>query len=62
VLTIGESLGIPVLAEGVETESQLAFLQDEGCNEVQGFLLGRPHRAAANGEPVAGKSADEAAA
>jgi EAL domain-containing protein (putative c-di-GMP-specific phosphodiesterase class I) len=42
VLTIGDSLGIPVLAEGVETESQLAFLREEGCDEVQGFLLGRP--------------------
>lgn len=42
VLTIGDSLGIPVLAEGVETHSQLTFLQQEGCDEVQGFLLGRP--------------------
>ncbi|MFE9084823.1 bifunctional diguanylate cyclase/phosphodiesterase [Brevundimonas sp. NPDC003935] len=42
VLTIGESLSIPVLAEGVETPEQLAFLRDQGCNEVQGYLLGRP--------------------
>jgi len=42
VLTIGESLSIPVLAEGVETAEQLAFLRDQGCNEVQGYLLGRP--------------------
>jgi len=31
-----------VLAEGVETEKQLAFLAAEACDEVQGFLLGRP--------------------
>ncbi|MET0182441.1 MAG: EAL domain-containing protein [Caulobacterales bacterium] len=44
VLTIGQSLNIPVLAEGVETEQQLNFLEAEGCHEVQGYLLGRPQR------------------
>ena len=42
VLTLGESLNIHVLAEGVETPEQLEFLRQEGCAEVQGFLLGRP--------------------
>ncbi len=42
VLALGESLSIPVLAEGVETRSQLEFLRAEGCNEAQGYLLGRP--------------------
>ena len=46
VLTIGESLNIPVLAEGVETSDQLDFLREHGCDEVQGFLLGRPARQA----------------
>jgi diguanylate cyclase len=42
VLTLGRSLDIKVLAEGVETGPQLEILRKEGCNEVQGFLLGRP--------------------
>ncbi|MFT0168717.1 putative bifunctional diguanylate cyclase/phosphodiesterase [Paraburkholderia mimosarum] len=42
VLALGKSLGIPVLAEGIETKEQLSLLADEGCDEVQGFLLGRP--------------------
>jgi EAL domain-containing protein (putative c-di-GMP-specific phosphodiesterase class I) len=42
VLALGKSLAIPILAEGIETESQLQVLQREGCDEVQGFLLGRP--------------------
>jgi diguanylate cyclase (GGDEF)-like protein/PAS domain S-box-containing protein len=42
VLTLGESLDIPVLAEGVETTGQLDFLREQGCDEVQGYLLGRP--------------------
>lgn len=42
VLALGQSLAIPVLAEGIETEGQLELLRNEGCNEVQGYLLGRP--------------------
>ncbi len=41
-LILAESLGIPVLAEGVETEEQLAFLAREGCAQVQGYLFGKP--------------------
>lgn len=46
VLAIGRSLKIPVLAEGVETSDQMDFLRDEGCDEAQGYLLGRPARLA----------------
>ncbi len=42
VLGLGRGLGLPVLAEGVETPGELGFLADELCDEVQGFLLGRP--------------------
>ena len=33
---------MPVIAEGVETESERQFLMDEGCGEMQGYLIGRP--------------------
>ena len=42
VLALGRSLKIPVLAEGIENAEQLSMLAVEGCDEVQGFLLGRP--------------------
>jgi diguanylate cyclase (GGDEF)-like protein/PAS domain S-box-containing protein len=42
VLGLGRGLGLPVLAEGVETSAELNFLRDESCTEVQGYLLGRP--------------------
>jgi diguanylate cyclase (GGDEF)-like protein/PAS domain S-box-containing protein len=42
VLGLGRGLRLPVLAEGVETAAELQFLQDELCDEVQGYLMGRP--------------------
>ena len=42
VLSLGKSLQIPILAEGVENENQLSILKAEGCDEIQGFYLGRP--------------------
>src|SRR5690606_41451113 len=42
VLALGKSLDIPVLAEGIETQGQLSLLNAEGCDEAQGYLLGRP--------------------
>jgi diguanylate cyclase (GGDEF)-like protein/PAS domain S-box-containing protein len=42
VIGLAHGLNIPVVAEGVETKEQLAFLRREGCDEVQGYLLGRP--------------------
>jgi diguanylate cyclase (GGDEF)-like protein len=42
VTSIGRALGVPVLAEGVETDAQRVLLVAEGCTEFQGYLLGRP--------------------
>lgn len=42
VLELGRGLELPVLAEGVETEEELAFLSAESCEEVQGYLFGKP--------------------
>jgi diguanylate cyclase (GGDEF)-like protein/PAS domain S-box-containing protein len=42
VIGLGRGLGISVIAEGVETDAQLGFLQREGCAAVQGFHLARP--------------------
>nr|WP_206078868.1 EAL domain-containing protein [Mesorhizobium camelthorni] len=61
VLGLGRGLGLPVLAEGVETAGELAFLAAELCHEGQGYLLGRPCPiesyealvAASGGKPVA---------
>ena len=42
VLALGHSLGFKVIAEGVETEAQLAYLRRHGCDEMQGYYFSRP--------------------
>jgi EAL domain-containing protein (putative c-di-GMP-specific phosphodiesterase class I) len=42
VIVLGKSLQLEVIAEGVETEAQEAFLKSEACDEVQGFYYSRP--------------------
>jgi EAL domain-containing protein (putative c-di-GMP-specific phosphodiesterase class I) len=39
---MGRSLGLRVVAEGVETEEELAFLKAHQCDEAQGYYFGRP--------------------
>ena len=47
VIALGKAMGIGVVAEGVETQGQLEFLESRKCDQVQGFLLGKPMPAAA---------------
>jgi diguanylate cyclase (GGDEF)-like protein len=42
VIALGRSMGMNVVAEGVETQDQADLLGELGCNEIQGYLLGRP--------------------
>ncbi|HLL31878.1 MAG TPA: EAL domain-containing protein, partial [Allosphingosinicella sp.] len=42
VIGLGRGLGMPVVAEGVETEAQLEALRAEGCDQVQGYWISRP--------------------
>lgn len=45
IITMAHSLGLTVIAEGVETAEQLRYLRSQGCDEIQGFLLARPMEA-----------------
>ncbi|MCP9625994.1 EAL domain-containing protein [Rhodopseudomonas palustris] len=65
IIGLGHSLGLSVIAEGVEQDDQLDFLIELGCDEFQGYLTGRPqpakqYRVWTNDEP--GAAADEAMA
>jgi EAL domain-containing protein (putative c-di-GMP-specific phosphodiesterase class I) len=77
ILSLGHSLGIECVAEGVETRPQLAYLQRQGCAEMQGFLYspalmgedcgallrsGRPEFMSVPIAPVDRLSAEEASA
>jgi diguanylate cyclase (GGDEF)-like protein/PAS domain S-box-containing protein len=42
IIQLGHTLQLTVIAEGVETDAQLAFLRDNGCDEAQGYLYSRP--------------------
>ncbi len=42
VVGLGVALQVPVLVEGIETESQHKLVKDAGCEEIQGFLVGKP--------------------
>ena len=42
IITMGHSLGLNVIAEGVESEQQLGYLREQGCDEIQGFWLSPP--------------------
>jgi EAL domain-containing protein (putative c-di-GMP-specific phosphodiesterase class I) len=42
VIDLGHGMEMSIVAEGVETAEQLGFLASEGCDAVQGYLLGKP--------------------
>jgi EAL domain-containing protein (putative c-di-GMP-specific phosphodiesterase class I) len=42
IIALAHSLDLQVVAEGVETQEQLNFLADHDCDQVQGYLLGKP--------------------
>ncbi|MDP1929405.1 MAG: EAL domain-containing protein [Thiobacillus sp.] len=46
IITLGHALGLKVVAEGVETRAHLEFLQQHGCDELQGYYFSRPVPAA----------------
>jgi EAL domain-containing protein (putative c-di-GMP-specific phosphodiesterase class I) len=42
IISLGHALDLRIVAEGVETQEQLDFLRANGCDEVQGYYLGKP--------------------
>jgi len=42
VISLGQKLNLRVIAEGVETEAQVAFLRENNCDEMQGYRFSRP--------------------
>ncbi|MEG7525027.1 MAG: EAL domain-containing protein [Chromatiales bacterium] len=42
IIQLAHAFGMEVVAEGVETEQQLAFVREQGCDYIQGYLVGVP--------------------
>jgi EAL domain-containing protein (putative c-di-GMP-specific phosphodiesterase class I) len=60
IISMARALGMVVVAEGVETACQLALLQELGCNEAQGYHVGRPEPASAMALRLAAARASQA--
>jgi len=54
ILRLGAALGVQVVADGVEAESQLAAIRRQGCAHAQGYYLARPMSADSTGDYLAG--------
>jgi diguanylate cyclase (GGDEF)-like protein/PAS domain S-box-containing protein len=59
VITLAKNLNLPVLAEGVETEEQRLILSCEGCDQIQGYLIGKPKPIEAYDGLVRAKTGDD---
>ncbi|MDH3320532.1 MAG: EAL domain-containing protein, partial [Betaproteobacteria bacterium] len=53
VIDMAQNMRFTVIAEGVETEQQVAFLRKHGCNQAQGYFFGRPNCAEVAGQELA---------
>ncbi len=42
IISLAHSLNLSVIAEGVESQEQLTYLQNKGCDEIQGYYFSRP--------------------
>ncbi|NWO07857.1 MAG: EAL domain-containing protein [Alteromonadaceae bacterium] len=60
IISLAKSLRLSVVAEGIETEDQLAQLRKLGCDSVQGFLLSRPLESGAITALLAGEAPETA--
>lgn len=58
IVGMGKAMGIPITAEGVETQAQRDFLTERGCERLQGYLLSRPVDASAIDEMVSASVPD----
>ena len=56
IISMGKALGMTVVAEGVETLEQQAFLRSHACDEMQGFLFSKPLPAERNGRSAASRT------
>jgi diguanylate cyclase (GGDEF)-like protein len=62
VIGLGKALDIPVIAEGVETDGERLFLMQEGCDEIQGYLVGYPMPLASYADLTSGHPGGQAMA
>jgi EAL domain-containing protein (putative c-di-GMP-specific phosphodiesterase class I) len=59
IIAMGHTLGFKVLAEGVETTEQLAFLREKGCDTYQGYIKSPPISAEEFAKLFRGQKQDE---